>query len=156
MSHCRIALIGTHDDLDWIYENCTTDSSSESQAEQAFGYDNLSENKVPYKPTVEELNAFFKKYPDINKEKYLSTSHIWWKESDWREPLPLFTKKDTLAWQQLCSLNFYEILDLRPRRDWVNFEWNFNEKRKKTSKELIADIIALPDNITFFFGEAHL
>ena len=38
MSHCRLLFVGTKDNMEAIFENCS-DSSSESKAEMAFGCD---------------------------------------------------------------------------------------------------------------------
>lgn len=157
MSHVTVTMIGTHEDLDWIYENCTTDSSSETTAEQAFGYDWLSENEYPYEPTEEEVEEVIRRYPGLDTEEYRSRKHIWWRETKYGEEYPLFTKKDK-AFQYLLEGHFdaNEVLDLRPREDWRNFAWNDEEKRHKTKEEIIEDFKKLPDDVTFFFGEAHL
>lgn len=44
MAHYTILLIGTHKNLDDIYNDCP-DSSSESRSEMAFGYDYLDKSK---------------------------------------------------------------------------------------------------------------
>ena len=49
MGHVAVLFIGKKSDLDYIYENETSDSSSESSAEQAFGYDYLNEERYEKK-----------------------------------------------------------------------------------------------------------
>lgn len=41
MAHCRLLFVGTKDNMEAIFENCP-DSSSESEAEMAFGCDYVS------------------------------------------------------------------------------------------------------------------
>lgn len=166
MSHILVSMIGTHEDLDWIYENQTTDSSSESAAEQAFGYDYLSENEVPFYPTKQEYEEWKHKYDtkghrtywdeDSNRANYTNKDNnlILWKEARWDE-YPLFTKKDEAAWEVLSNGNG-DILDLRPRKNWINVEWDYKKMRNKSHEEIVEYIKNLPDDVTFFFGDAHL
>ena len=152
MSHILVSMIGTHEDLDYIYE--TTDSSSETSAEQAFGYDYLSENEVPYYPDKEEIKSRNDIYWDGSKAKYKASNKnvIFWKEAG---GFPLFTRKDEAAWELLNRVTT-EILDLRFRDNWINVEWDYKNKRRKTEQEIHDYIKNLPEDITFFFGDAHL
>lgn len=69
MSHVAVLFIGTKDDLNYIYENETSDSSSESQTEQAFGYDYLNEER--YEKLLNYKDSF-DKTSDIYKNNILS------------------------------------------------------------------------------------
>lgn len=68
MSHITVLFIGTKDDLDYIYENETSDSSSESAAEQAFGYDYLNEE---YYEKIFHYKDSFDKESDVYKNEIL-------------------------------------------------------------------------------------
>lgn len=173
MSHVLVTMIGTHDDLDWIYENQCHDSSSESAAEQAFGYDYLSEQRVPFFPNRQEYDAWVVRYTKSFKEKpshiiwnestnqaeYVEDNSpaIFWKDAHWND-YPLFTKNDKAAWLVLSDgrFNYSEILDLRGRENWITVDWDYENKRKKTIEEIDEYIKNLPDDVTFFFGDAHL
>ena len=69
MGHVAVLFIGTKDDLDYIYENETSDSSSESSAEQAFVYDYLNEER--YEKLLNYKDSFDKKF-DIYKNEILT------------------------------------------------------------------------------------
>ena len=69
MGHVAVLFIGKKSDLDYIYENETSDSSSESSAEQAFGYDYLNEER--YEKILNYKDSFDKE-SDVYKNEILT------------------------------------------------------------------------------------
>lgn len=132
MAHYRILIIGTLDDLDYIFENETSDSSSESTTEQAFGYDYIDtewgEKEYGYKNYFYKNSNIYKKLYDI------MSSFLWDCEHD----------------------TGIDILDLRDRDNWTYVNFNCHSKTYRTKKEIFDILDNLPTNTKFMACDVHL
>lgn len=134
MSHILVTCVGTPEDLEWIYENCTSDSSSESREEQAFGYDYMW-------------------YYDYNSEKILRDNL----SIDNYSSIVHHTG-DSFYKEHILSGEFdaENVLDLRQREDWYCPIFNTKTKKNRTKEELIKWFKKLPEETPFFFCDAHV
>lgn len=126
MSHIKVLMIGNPDNLYHIYAECP-DSSSESAAEMAFGYDSLS----PY-DIVNHKDCYF-----IGEDRNA-----------------VFTKKDTPYKEYVHGGMFYDAWDIR---DDTTDHLLFSHGRGDTDFDtFIFSLDALPEDTEFFFCDAHL
>lgn len=128
MSHIRILLVGPKRNLDQIYDDCP-DSSSESCAEMAFGYDSLSTDH--YWASEEFTRANEELYNQIIEGR-------WWECLDIR---------DTAYYGDYACINGVE---------YETGQWNDRDIRLRNQKNVIEHIKHLPSDTIFFFADAHL
>ena len=120
MAHYRLLFVGTLDNLQRIYNQCD-DSSSESKAELAFGYDYIVEEEIQ------------------------------------------FTKKDKELYKRILDCKWHDCLDVRDPDNYGDFAWvNMPEEMKEVKSNIdyqqvvLNAIRELPDDMVFFFADAHL
>ena len=138
MAHYRVLMVGSKDDVQRIYDTLP-DSSSESAAEMAFGFDWIDIDNSPYWPMSTE--PFTKE----NKEV-------------WQEVL------DGDFYYCLDARNVNNYGDF----GWINISGQMEEipvglsyaeenVRHQRNKEKIIEILkSLPNNQTFIFCDSHL
>lgn len=127
MVHCRVLFVGTINNLDQIYANCP-DSSSESEAELAFGYDYLEE------------------YPKkvLLGESY-NNSSISNNPNDYE-----FTKKDLELYDKyIIKRQYYDCFDIRD-----NTPNHYINALNKADIDVFFS--TLPDDTHFFLCDGHL
>ena len=130
MAHYKVIMIGTRDNLQKIYDNIG-DSSSESKAELAFGYDYLDDN-VDFRMHACDYNS-----------------------------IPLkWTKKDIEYQYLLDEIKDYDevidIIDIRCAPDFINVGFDYINKRDKTADEILEWFDNQPSNMEFFVCDGHL
>ena len=127
MAHCRVLFVGTINNLDQIYANCS-DSSSESKAELAFGYDYLKEYSK--KVLLGELN---------------NNSSISYNPNDYE-----FTKKDLELYDKyIIKRQYDDCFDIRD-----NTSNHYINALNKADIDVFFS--TLPDDAHFFLCDGHL
>ena len=130
MAHYRVIMIGTRDNLQKIYDN-VGDSSSESEAELAFGYDYLDDN-VDFHMQVCDYNSIPLK----------------WTKKDIEYKILLNEIKD-------CD-EVLDIIDIRCAPDFINVNFDCINKKNKTKEEILEWFDNQPFDMEFFVCDGHL
>lgn len=129
MSHYRVLFIGTIENLNQIFADCS-DSSSESSAEMAFAYDSL---------TVYTKNELLGKEP-YHKSLYPNEDEC------------EFTKADTELYDKIVlKKQYHDCFDIRDNTSDHALEWEL-----KTEKEIESFFENLSNNTHFFVCDGHL
>ena len=132
MSHIKVVMIGTRDNLQKIYDS-VGDSSAETSAELAFGYDYLDNNVDFY--SFRESRAF-------------NSVELKWTKNDAEYQHLLDEIKDPIR----CP----DIIDIRCAPDFINVEFDYINKRDKTVDEILEWFDNRPSDMEFFVCDGHL
>ena len=135
MAHKRVLFIGTHDDLNYIYENECHDSSAETYAEQAFGYDYLDERYG-----AKELNY---------KDFFLRSSDIF------AYLIQLAEEREKDGFIHHSNYRF-DVIDIRDRDNWRNVTFDYDKKVDKSYEEIKQYLLDLPSDTKLFLCDAKL
>lgn len=126
MSHYKVLMIGTIDNLDQIYADCQ-DSSSESKAEMTFGYDYCN----PYDMIKQETPR-------------------------WDNEESCMFKKDSKEFKEFVLNGiFTDVWDIRGS-DCDHLIYNYDMRPRPDKEKTIEFFKSLPDNTNFFYCDAHL
>lgn len=129
MSHCRVLFIGTISNLDKIYADCP-DSSSESEAEMAFGYDYLTEIPKDIFLGKKDIHGYF--FHDAEACE--------------------FTKKDIDLYNKIVIGKLYnDCFDIRDNTSNHRLDWELD-----TEEEIEEFFKNLPEDTHFFVCSGHL
>ena len=132
MSHVKVVMIGTRDNLQKIYDS-VGDSSAETSAELAFGYDYLDNNVDFY--AFRESRAF-------------NSVELKWTKNDAEYQHLLDEIKGPIR----CP----DIIDIRCAPDFINVEFDYINKRDKTADEILEWFDNQPSDMEFFVCDGHL
>lgn len=127
MSHVRLLFVGGKKNLDQIYADCP-DSSSEAEAEMAFGYDWIN-SEADGRWVSEEFTS---------KDTELYRQVV---EGIWHHCLDI---RDTERYGDYTWVNRMS--------EGVYSRASYEEMKSQT----ISDLKNFPSDTTFFFAEAHL
>lgn len=137
MAHYRVLMVGSKDDVQRIYHTLP-DSSSESAAEMAFGFDWIDIDNSPHWPRSTEP------FTKANKE-------LWQEVLDGKFYYCLdarnVEKYGSFGW-----VNIPEQIEEIP----INLPYREREARHQRNNEKIIEILkSLPDNQVFIFCDSH-
>lgn len=139
MAHCLLLFVGTHQNLQDIYDGCP-DSSSESAAEMAFGADYIDEFDKSWgsgeftKDTKETKGTCHLNYSDV-------VSGNWYDCYDIRDP----NHYGDFGW-----INIPEQME-----EMVDDAFDWRGRIKRNNAKVIEALKNLPDDTVFFFADSH-
>ena len=137
MAHCLLLFVGTHKNLQEIFDNCP-DSSSESAAEMAMGADWINENDE-YKGSGE-----FTKFTKETKGKW----HLNYEDVINGNWYACFDIRNIHHYGDFGWINMPKQMKKCEGKDW-------NENEKYNKSLICKALKELPDDTVFFFADSH-
>ena len=137
MAHYRVLMVGSHDDIQRIYDTLP-DSSSESAAEMAFGFDWID---------IDNSN------PPMSSEPFTKANKELWQEVlDGK----FYYCLDARNVEKYGSFGWVNIPD--QMEEWpFGLPYEEDRARHQRNKERVIEVLkSLPDSQVFIFCDSHL